>query len=190
MKLTRNVKKALSILLTAVLIACMVTIVFGDGIRSEAIFDENSAITYASFASKKQVENSVLFIGTYIVHKDALNDQLYEKAKNSASESGQSDVYYKSELSDGKWFNIGDIDNGIKGISTQGLPEAQETIDPLYVTYYVGADGIMVDAKTLGAVNPFDIPDPYDLSKLPELEPIWTRWQTEAMTDSRICTGI
>ncbi|MBQ9590458.1 MAG: hypothetical protein IJR29_09765 [Butyrivibrio sp.] len=158
--------------LSIVLVAGLLVAAFSRNFVSEAIFDPDRAINYQQFAASTNVDNSVLFIGTYIVHKDALNDQIYDKAKNSASESGQSDIYYKSEISDGQWFNIGDIENGVKGISTQGKPENIETINPLYVTYYVGADGIMKDAKTLASVNPFDVPDPYDLSTLEELSPI------------------
>ena len=165
---SKLIRRVLSIVLVAGLLAAA----YSRNFVSEAIFDPDKAINYQQFAASTNVENSVLFIGTYIVHKDALNDQIYDKAKNSASESGQSDIYYKSEISDGQWFNIGDIENGVKGISTQGKPENIETINPLYVTYYVGADGIMKDAKTLASVNPFDVPDPYDLSTLEELSPI------------------
>ena len=96
------------------IIAAFLVAIFGKSIDTKAIFDPDKAITYQSFAAKVPVEDSVLFIGTYIVHKDALNDQIYEKARDSAAESGQSEVYYKSEISDGQWFNIGDVDNGIQ----------------------------------------------------------------------------
>ncbi len=166
------IKKGIALILTASIVGIM----FGAQVTSEAFFDPDSAINYRTFSASTTVDNSVLFIGTYIVHKDALTDELYEKALTSASESGQNDVFYKSELSDGQWFETGVIDNGIKGISSEGLPVSIETINPLYVTYYVGADGVMKDAKTLAGVNPFDVPDPYDLSGLKELEPILTQY--------------
>ncbi len=165
---SKCIKRFLSMALSAALLAT----VFGRPIESEAIFDKDKAITYQEFSSKVTVDDSVLFIGTYIIHKDAMNTQLKEKAEQSAAESGQSNIYYKSEVSGGKWFSIRDIDNGVKGISKFGTPENIQTINPLYVTYYAGKDGILKDAKTLAAKNPFDIPDPYDLSSLPELEPI------------------
>ena len=169
-------KKLISICL-AVVILCSAIGVFSYGkINARAMFDPDQAINYATFSSRVNVEQSVLFIGTYIIHKDALNDQLYEKAQRSAAESGQDAIYYRSELADGQWFDVGDIDNGVKGISTEGIPVSIDTINPLYVTYYVGSDGIMKDAKTMASVNPFDVPDPYDLSKLPELEPIWMQY--------------
>ena len=178
---SKFIKRFLSMAIIAVLLVA----IFGKSIDTKAVFDPDKAITYQTFASRTTVEDSVLFIGTYIIHKDALNDTLYEQARNSAAESGQSEVYYKSEISDGQWFNIGDVDNGIQGISTMGNPENIQTINPLYVTYYVGADGIMRDAKTMAGMNPFDIPDPYDLSSLPELDPIRSQY-TSSQSDTSI----
>ncbi len=163
-----------------VIISGLISAAFVKPIRIEAVFDPEKAITYKNFAAKVSVENSVLFIGTYIIHKDALTDDLYEKATASGSESGQDNIYYKSELADGKWFATGNIVNGIKGISTEGKPESIDTINPLYVTYYVGSDGILKDTKTMAAINPFDLPDPYDLSGLAELEPIRTQYTSSA----------
>ena len=158
------------------LCAATLALVFGKSFQSRALFDEKKAINYQTFSSKTTVENSVLFIGTYIIHKDALTDDLFEKAQDSAAESGQNNMYYKSELADGNWFFLDTIDNGIKGISSEGLPESIDTINPLYVTYYVGSDGVLRDAKTMAGLNPFDIPDPYNLASLPELDPIRTQY--------------
>lgn len=175
------IKRALSVVICAGLLAT----IFGKSYVSEAIFDPDKAITYATFAAGHDVEDSLLFIGTYLVHKDALTDQIYEKAIESAAESGQEDIYYKSELSDGQWFETGDIDNGIRGISIEGRPESIETINPLYVTDYIGADGILRDPKSMLPKNPFDDPDPYDLSGLPELEPIRMQY-TMSQSDTSI----
>ena len=130
-------------LIAVTLVAAVIAVAFGGVVKTEALFDPDSAINYQTFAAKVTVDNSVLFIGTYIIHKDALSEDLYQKASDSASESGQSNIYYKSELADGQWFETGNIDNGVKGISVDGLPVSIETINPLYVTYYVGKDGIL-----------------------------------------------
>ena len=176
-KISLKTKKRIRVLLAIVLaITISVPVFLNSGFFANALFNPDDAITYAQFKRQKTVEDSVLFVGTYIVHKDAMTDTLYEKAKESASESGQDTIYYKSELSGGQWFAIEDIEIGIYGITDQGTPVKEDIIDKLYVTYYAGADGIMLDAKTLAAVNPFDIPDPYDLSKLPELEPLWLQY--------------
>lgn len=174
----------IAITLAGIMLAVAIGTYFGKEFESKAVFDPSTAITYQTFSGKTTVEDSVLFIGTYIIHKDALNDQLYEKASTSASDSGQNDIYYKSELSDGKWFLTGDIDNGVRGISFEGTPVANDTINPLYVTYYVGSDGIMKDAKTMAGVNPFDVPDPYNLSSLAELEPIRNQYTKSSSATS------
>ena len=126
--------------LAAIVSAALVGVTLGNTITAEAIFDPDKAITYQNFSSSTKVDDAVLFIGTYIIHKDALTDDLYEKAINSGAESGQDTIYYKSEISDGQWFETGTVDNGIKGISIEGNPVSIDTINPLYVTYYVGAD--------------------------------------------------
>ncbi len=172
-KLPRNfILRAVSVVLCVTVLGT----VLGKPIKTQALFDPDKAINYRTFASRTTVEDSVLFIGTYIIHKDALSEDLYQKAVDSGSESGQSEIYYKSEISDGQWFETGNIDNGVRGISVEGLPVSIDTINPLYVTYYVGADGILRDAKTMAAINPFDLPDPYDLAGLPELDPIRSQY--------------
>ncbi len=145
-------------------------------LTAQAVFDEEKAITYEKFKAQNNVDDSVLFIGTYIIHKDAMTDDLYEKAQDSASASGQDHVYYKSELADGSWFDTESIDNGVDGISQNGIMVPETELYPLYVTYYCGADGILKDAVTGLPVNAFDIPDPYDLKGLSELEPLWLQY--------------
>ncbi|MBO4457629.1 MAG: hypothetical protein J5802_07910 [Butyrivibrio sp.] len=167
-------------IISMLLVIGLIAVAFIKPIPVTAVFDPDKAITYKNFAAKVNVENSVLFIGTYIIHKDALTDELYEKAAASGSESGQDRIYYRSELADGKWFETGNIVNGIRGISVEGIPESIDVINSLYVTYYVGSDGVLKDAKTMAAINPFDLPDPYDLSTLTELEPIKTQYTYSA----------
>lgn len=62
------------------------------------IFDESQAVPYETFRASHTVEDATLFIGTYLIHVRGLTDELYEKAQESASDSNQMNVYYKSEL--------------------------------------------------------------------------------------------
>ena len=174
------IKKIVAIILVAVLFAS----VFGSSIHSEAGFDSKTALNYQGFSGKTEVPDAVLFIGTFIMHKDGLTDDLYTKAVKMGARAGQSTIYYKSELSDGQWFEVGNIDNGIKGISSEGRPVTVDTIKPLYVQYYMGKDGILRDAKTMEPVNPFDIPDPYDLTDFSELEPILNNFTSSTSATS------
>ena len=166
----------MSLLLAALITVSGIAVFMNRGLIAEALFDPETAVTYSQFKNSTTVYDSVLFIGTYIIHITALTDVLRDKAETSAADSGQNDIYYKSELSDGQWFAIDDVDNGLAGISGQGVPVDEAVIDPLYVSYYAGADGILRDAKTMLPVNAFDVPDPYDLSKLPELQPLWLQY--------------
>jgi hypothetical protein len=173
-----ELKRKISCLLKRlpILLAVIILITSIPSFISRAIFDEKDAITFSEFKSKYTIDNSVLFIGTYVVHINALTDDIYEKASDSASQSGQSEIYYKSELADGNWFDIGDVSNGIKGISNNGIVVPETELDDLFVRYYAGADGILIDLLSGSGVNPFDIPDPYDLKQLEELNPLWLQY--------------
>lgn len=159
-----------------VVLAVILLVTSIPAVNSKAVFDEKDAIKFRVFKSRYTIDNSVLFIGTYVLHINAMTDDLYEKASESASQSGQSEVYYKSELADGSWFDIGDIQNGVEGISNSGVIVPEEELDELYVRYYAGADGILIDLLNDKGVNPFDIPDPYDLKQLEELNPLWLQY--------------
>lgn len=136
-----------------------------------AVFDESRAVTYEEYASSHVIEDSTLFIGTYIIHIQALTDELYEKAMDSATDSNQTRIYYKSELAGGAWFDITDA-AGLSDISDQGTVIPESELADLWVTCYTGSDGITRDVKSDEAISIFDTPDPYDLYNLPELEPI------------------
>lgn len=133
--------------------------------------DETNAIQFSSFSSKHTVEDSTIFIGTYLIHLDAYTDELREKALDSAADSGQDNVYYKSELAGGAWYDITSA-SGLASITTDGVVVEESELADLWVTHYVGSDGILRDARTGNAVNLFDSPDPYNLYELEELEPI------------------
>ena len=160
--------------LTAVVAALLAVVVLVTGIpaiRALAVFDESSAVRFRTYKSSHTIEDSVLFIGTHLIHLQALTDELYEKAVQSQSDSEQDEVYYKSELADGTWYNITDA-SGLSAITSEGTPVQESELDDLYVTHYTGADGLTRDAKSGAVVCIFDDPDPYDLMKMTELEPV------------------
>lgn len=138
-------------------------------IDAYAVLDESTAVRYSVFSSRNTVENGTLFIGTYLIHMSAMTDELYEKAQKSAEDSGQYNVYYKSELANGDWFDISSAE-GLADITEAAEPvEAAELAD-LWVTFYAGTDGIVRSATNSAAVCIFDQPSPYDLYRLSELE--------------------
>lgn len=184
MKKNENVKKAsaaaskssfgkIAILSMVVMVAAAVAAIYGSYARGA--FDETDAITFQEYKASHNIENSVLFIGTYIIHKDAMTEELYEKAYDSAAASGQDTPYYKSEIGNGEWYDLSQAEN-VSDITAEGTALVDESeIDPLLVQFYVGADGVVKNYKD-EVINPFDIPSPYDLSNLPEFEQLWFQY--------------
>ncbi len=149
---------------------------------SGAIFNESNAMRYGEYAASNTIEDSMLFIGTYLIHSQSLTDELYEKAQSSVEESNQSNVYYKSELADGNWFDITD-GTGLSDISGEATVIPESDLEDLWVTSYTGLDGITKDVHG-DTLNIFDDPDPYDLYNLPELEPIKLQYDNVFSTES------
>jgi len=127
-----------------------------------------------------QIEQSTLIIGSHLIHLNGLTDELYETALASASEFNQYQMYYKSELAGGAWFEISEA-GSIADITTAGRPIEKSVIEALEFTHQTGADGVTVDLRTGKTVSIFDIPDPYDLSTMEELEPL--RIQLQILQD-------
>jgi len=174
-------KRILAFILTAVLIAVSVPLFLNK--RVLAVFNENSAVRYSQFSATHTVEDSTLFVGTYLINIEGMTDAVYEKAQSSASESNQTTIYYKSELANGQWFDVSDAE-GLSDIMSTGTPVSDAEIADLFVQYYVGKDGVLHDAKTDAAQNPFNTPDPYDLKKLPELQTLWLQYANSTEADS------
>ncbi|MCR5594690.1 MAG: hypothetical protein K6G12_02475 [Lachnospiraceae bacterium] len=187
-KMSKKIIRIICMMTAAIILTTSLGEMAVKPIVAEAVIDENLAVLYRDFKSKISDQTSLVFIGTYIVHKDALTDEIYERAKASKSDSGQDVYYYKSELSGepnvAQWYDVNNIDNGVLGISLQGTPVDESILDPLYVTYYAGDDGILRYAKSMTPVNVFDIPDPYDLSKLPELQAVWMMYTKSESAES------
>ena len=147
-----------------------------------ASFNENEAVKYSVYSASHTIDNSTLFIGTYLININAMTDELYEKAMDSASDSNQNDMFYKSELSGGAWFNVTNAE-GLGDITDSGEAIPESELADLFVQYYVSPDGVVTNVVTGDAINPFDIPDPYNLSKLPELNPLWLQYANSSEVD-------
>nr|WP_304968480.1 hypothetical protein [uncultured Acetatifactor sp.] len=148
------------------------------------IFDESQAVPYETFRASHTVEDATLFIGTYLIHVRGLTDELYEKAQESASDSNQMNVYYKSELAGGAWMDITDA-VGLSDLAGEGTVVEESELFPLWVTCYTGADGITRDARDDHVVNIFSEPSPYDLYNLAELEPIKIQYSNAFSAESK-----
>ena len=67
------------------------------GDRASALLNEEDLVRYSVYAARNNIEVSTLFIGTYLINMNALTDELYEKAMDSASDTDQMNIFYKSE---------------------------------------------------------------------------------------------
>lgn len=134
-----------------------------------------------------EVENATLAVGTHLISLESLNDHIYELAVQSAEESGQLDIYYKSELADGAWYEIS------SAVSLQDITGEEGRVDSqviagLFFTYHTSLDGNTYDLRTYEEVNIFDIQDPYNLLKLKELQSLAN--QKKALEKSGVNTQL
>ena len=151
--------------LTVVLALC-----FGKNMTA-ALFDQSTAVQL----DPSTIENSTLLIGTHLIYLHSLNDQIYEIAMQSASDSGQDRIYYKSEIAGGMWMDITDA-GSISDISAGGITADTDEINSLYLTHHTRSDGITYDLRTQEPVCIFDITSVYELESLPELEALKTQY--------------
>lgn len=143
---------------------------------SAAVENENDKTVRSVKVSAGSIENSSLVIGSHIIHINGLTDDLYAIAQESANEFNQNMIYYKSELADGKWFEITTA-TSVTDITGQGTPVDDGVISALEFTHSTNAKGETTDLRTGEKVSIYDIPDPYDLESMPELEPLKIQYQ-------------
>lgn len=136
-----------------------------------AIENTKSGRVRSVHVSDDSIEKATLVIGSHLIQINGLTDELYETALQSAGEFGQYQVYYKSELADGSWFEVTEA-SSILEITSQGNPVNKTVIESLEFTHKTNADGITTDLRTGDKVGVFDINDPYQLETMQELEPL------------------
>lgn len=144
--------------------------VFGS-IIARAVFDGD---TEAVHILPEEIENSTLIIGTHLIHISALTEELYDIAMETAKDSGQTELYYKSELADGTWYMISDASE-LADITSAEKSVQNSVISSLYVRYHTKSDGITYDLLNNTSICIFDITDPYELSELAEMDALKTQ---------------
>lgn len=166
-------KKRLRLLCLA---AAAVMLTMGTTVAQAALESEKSTTVRSVHMTDSQIENATLIIGSHLIHISALTDALYQTALESANEFNQSQIYYKSELAGGTWFEISEA-TSIGDITSEGTPVSKSVIENLEFTHQTGANGITVDLRTGSEVSVFDINSPYDLRTMEELEPLRLQYQ-------------
>ena len=166
----------------AKVIAALVCVAMIGGIAANrtdviaALESSKDSGTRSVHVSDSSIENSTLVIGSHLIHINGMTDKLYELAQGSANEFNQSKIYYKSELADGKWFEITSA-SSIADITSSGTPVSKSVIEALDFTHLTNSQGVTTDLRTGNTVSAYNIEDPYDLRVMEELEPIKVQYQ-------------
>lgn len=169
-------KKKKSMAYMGISIAAVLTLL-GIGIYAVAAPNDETSLTPDSVHIKSSdIENSTLAVGSHLIYIGAMTDEIYQIAYDSASTFSQSNMYYKSELGGGSWYEISSA-TSVADISSEGTPVADSVIEALSFTHHTKSDGITYDLITGQPVNIFNIDDPYDLRNMEELRPLTTQYQ-------------
>lgn len=135
-----------------------------------AMADEESAV----HIEPGSIEDSTLIIGTHLIYRKELDDYLYKLAVSSAEQWGQTKMYYKSELGDGKWYSISDADS-VSAITTRGKAVSDDVVKELWLTHHTKSDGKTYELKSQKEIRVYEVLPPYDLRKLPQLQTLELR---------------
>lgn len=163
---------------TKLAIVAAIVLAIGGTTLSYALIDETNSVHIRA----SEIEDATLIIGTHLIYLGSMNDQIYEIAMESAEESNQYNRYYKSEIGGGIWYDITDA-GALADITTNGIVVENKVIEALFMTHHTKSDGVTYDLRNGAAVGIFDINDPYDLSKMKELEPIKLQYDVLVQTE-------
>lgn len=179
----RYVKKKKYILLAAGTLAAGFVAIFAT-IMAKAVFDGD---TEAVHINPDEIENSTLIIGTHLIHISVLNDEIYDVAIKTTQVSGQTELYYKSELSNGDWYMISDASELSDIISPEKKVDSS-VIHDLYIRFHTRSDGITYDLLENTAVCIFNTSDPYTLLELSEMDAIKTQMDNLQQKENKSAT--
>jgi hypothetical protein len=168
----------------AIITAALVLILAMGVLLPAAVWDESTAV----HVDPAGTEDSTLIIGTHLIYLGALTDTLHETAQASAEASGQNNIYYKSELANGAWFDITSAST-LADITSDGIPVTNSVISALFLTHHTKSDGITYDLRTNRPVSIFDIYSPYDLESMEELFPLKTQYDTNRELQGESASG-
>ncbi|MBR1628701.1 MAG: hypothetical protein IJ679_05470 [Lachnospiraceae bacterium] len=140
-------------------------------------------VSFADYTISHRIDSRTLFIGTMLIHADALNDVIYRAAVESQTTDNQPIMYYKSELDGGQWKDILGAE-GIDDILSTGDAVDDAELDPYLISCVIGADGIPRSPVDNRVVNLFETQDPYRMRNLPELNPLYLMWDQTAQNSS------
>ncbi|MDE7432153.1 MAG: hypothetical protein K2N34_09610, partial [Lachnospiraceae bacterium] len=168
----KRVRKSVKIIFAACMVFTIIISVIGIT-AARGVFNGD---TDAIHINPDDIENSTLIIGTHLIHISVLTEELYDVAMDTVKASGQTDIYYKSELGGGAWYMISDAFS-LSDITAQDKKTDNSVISRLYLRYHTKADGITYDLLKGEVVCMFDTPSPYEFSELSELDALNTQYE-------------
>ncbi len=145
--------------------------------------NKEGKVTFADYTISHRIDSRTLFIGTMLIHADALNDVIYRTAVESQTANNQPIMYYKSELDGGQWKDIMGAEGIDDILSTVDAVDDAE-LDPYLISCVIGADGIPRSPVDNRIINLFETQDPYRMRNLPELNPLYLMWDQTAENSS------
>lgn len=113
--------------------------------------------------------DKTIIIGAHAIVIDSLTQDLLDSAKKSVEETGQSRIYFKSDIKKGVWFDItSSTDASQISVTTDNIVDNSE-IDKLKLNYYTNREGKTIDLRTGDSVETSmmdDIANPENLEEL------------------------
>ncbi len=116
-----------------------------------------------------QFPDKTIIIGTHAIVLDALTQELLSVAAQSAKDSGQDKIYFKSDINKGTWYDISDSDSVLQISVTKDNMVTNTQINSVPLTHYTKITGETVDLSTGKNVTVSDFFDFSDPSKFPEM---------------------
>ncbi|MDD3569610.1 MAG: stalk domain-containing protein, partial [Lachnospiraceae bacterium] len=116
-----------------------------------------------------QFPDKTIIIGTHAIVLDALTQELLSVATQSAKDSNQNKIFFKSDINKGTWYDISDSDSVLQISVTKENIVTNTEINAVPLTHYTKATGETVDLTTGKTVAVSDFSDFSDPSKFPEM---------------------
>lgn len=116
-----------------------------------------------------QFPDKTIIIGTHAIVLDALTQELLSVATQSAKDSNQNKIYFKSDINKGTWYDISASDSVLQISVTKDNIVTNTEINAVPLTHYTKATGETVDLTTGKTVPVSDFSDFSDPSKFPEM---------------------
>ena len=149
--------------------------------------DTSNLVTYGQYilnrAGKGQgpVPGGTLFIGTWLIDAQCLNETFYRAALASMSTYNQQLMLYKSELAGNNWRDIYGA-SGLEDILPIAENIEEASLAEYLVSVVVGSDGMPVNAKTGAAVDIFNLSNPYEMEQIPELRALKIQYDADIVS--------